>query len=189
MLDVGAMDMENPRVPVAADPLRDPEDQFIDAVGSAIEFWGFRRVLGHVWGWLYLSGEPRTAPEIAARLKLSKAAVSTSLGELEHWGCVRRFRRPGSRREMFVAEQDVWAMVSRVFRDRELRKVQQVAGTLESVGGSLESLSKKPGRSREEAKARLDRVQRMSDLAQFAVVAIQGFLDQGLADVRPLKGE
>lgn len=172
------------------DPLRDAEDRFIDAVGGAIEFWGFRRVLGHVWGWLYLRGTPSTAPEIVSRLKLSKAAVSTSLAELEHWGCVRRFRRPGSRREMFEAEQDVWLMVSRVFRERELRKVRQIADTLDTVGRDLKELSKKSGSgTREEARTRLERVQGLGDLAQFATVAIQGFLDQGLADVRPLKGD
>lgn len=182
--------MHNPAVarePV--DPLREPEDRFIDAVGGAIEFWGFRRVLGHIWGWLYLQGAPRTAAEIGSRLHLSKALVSTSLTELERWGCVRRFRRPGSRREMFEAEQDVWAMVSRVFRERELLMVRQVADTLDSVGEDLKGLSKKASASRNEARARLERVQRMGDLAQFAAIAIQGFLDQGLADVRPLKGD
>lgn len=171
------------------DPLREPEDRFVDAVGGAIEFWGFRRVLGHIWGWLYLQGEPRTAADIGARLALSKAQVSTSLTELERWGCVRRFRRPGSRREMFEAEQDVWAMVSRVFRERELLKVKQIAETLDGVGDDLKSLSRKAGASRDEAKARLERVQRMGDLAQFAAIAIQGFLEQGLADVRPLKND
>lgn len=171
------------------DPLREPEDRFVDAVGGAIEFWGFRRVLGHIWGWLYLQGAPRTAAEICSRLTLSKALVSTSLTELERWGCVRRFRRPGSRREMFEAEQDVWAMVSRVFRERELLMVKQIADTLDGVGEDLKGLSKKAGVTRDEAKARLERVQRMGDLAQFAAIAIQGFLDQGLADVRPLKGD
>ena len=180
---------DNPRVPKEPDPLREPEDRFVDAVGGAIEFWGFRRVLGHIWGWLYLQGEPRTAAEIGARLKVSKAAVSTSLTELERWGCVRRYRRPGSRREMFEAEQDVWAMVSRVFRERELTMVKRTADTLDRVGEDLQGLAKKPGAAREEAKARLERVQRMGDLAQFATIAIQGFLEQGLADVRPLKGD
>ena len=179
---------ENPPVPV--DPLREPEDRFVDAVGGAIEFWGFRRVLGHIWGWLYLQGAPRTATDIGTRLHLSKALVSTSLTELERWGCVRRFRRPGSRREMFEAEQDVWAMVSRVFRERELLMVKQVAETLDAVGEDLKGLSKKaPATTRDEAKARLERVQRMGDLAQFAAIAIQGFLEQGLADVRPLKND
>ena len=172
----------------AAHPLRDQQDRFIDAVGGAIEFWGFRRVLGHVWGWLYLAGEPLTAADIGTRLNLSKAAVSTSLTELERWGCVRRFRRPGSRRELFEAEQDVWAMVSRVFRERELRKVEQISRDLVDVTAALGEAAKR-GPVKDEAKAQLERVERMSELAQFALVAIQGFLTQGLADVRPLKGE
>ena len=187
---VAATDGRQQNPPVPVDPLREPEDAFVDAVGGAIEFWGFRRVLGHIWGWLYLQGAPRTATDIGTRLHLSKALVSTSLSELERWGCVRRFRRPGSRREMFEAEQDVWAMVSRVFRERELVMVKQVASQLDAVGGDLKGLGKKASAAtREEAKARLERVQRMGDLAQFAAIAIAGFLEQGLADVRPLKND
>jgi len=187
---VAATDDRQQNPPVPVDPLREPEDAFVDAVGGAIEFWGFRRVLGHIWGWLYLQGAPRTATDIGTRLHLSKALVSTSLSELERWGCVRRFRRPGSRREMFEAEQDVWAMVSHVFRERELVMVKQVASQLDAVGGDLKGLGKKASAAtREEAKARLERVQRMGDLAQFAAIAIAGFLEQGLADVRPLKND
>ena len=44
--------------------LSQAEDLFIELVGSAIEFWGFKRILGNVWGVLYLSEEGLTAGEV-----------------------------------------------------------------------------------------------------------------------------
>ena len=152
--------------------LRESEDRFIDAVGEAIEFWGFKRILGHTWAWLYLAGEPQDAAAIGKRLGLSKAAVSTALKELEAWGCLRRFRRPGERRELFEAEQDVWAMVTRVFRQRELPRIVK---TVEAFDGVRESLKKKPaGKEMEE------RVERLTDLAHIAIATMQSVLDGGL---------
>src|SRR4051812_8297201 len=96
-----------------------------DAVGALMEFWGFKRVMGRVWTLLYLEGEALAAPDICERLEISAGAASMTLGELEHWGVVVRTRRPGDRREYFEAETDVWKMVSRVLRERELQQIER----------------------------------------------------------------
>lgn len=167
-----------------AGDLREAEDRFIDAVGGAIEFWGFKRILGHIWAWLYLEAAPRDAPAIGKRLGLSKAAVSTSLKELESWGCVSRIRRPGERRELFEAEQDIWAMVSRVFRQRELPRVQKAVETFDEVRETLEHVG---GAEKAAARAMRERVERLQGMAAIGVQALESVLDQGLADVRPLR--
>src|SRR5438128_4333212 len=102
-----------------------------DAVGSLMEFWGFKRVMGRVWATLFLEGEPMAAPQICERLDISAGAASMTLGELEHWGVVVRSRRPGDRREYFEAETDVWKMVSRVLRERELVQIERALETFE----------------------------------------------------------
>ncbi len=152
----------------------DAEDRFIDAVGASIEFWGFKRILGHTWAWLYLAGTPQDAAAIGKRLGLSKAAVSTALKELEAWGCIHRFRRPGERRELFEAEQDIWAMVSRVFRQRELPRIQKTVEIFDEVRTSLK---KKPG-----AKAMEERIERLTDLAHIAIATMKSVLDNGIPD-------
>ncbi len=165
----------------------DAEDRFLDAIGSAIEMWGFRRVLGHVWAWLYLTGEPADAAAIGKRLGLSKAAVSTSVAELERWGCVHRLRRPGERRERFIAEEDVWKMVTGVFRQRERRKVEEIAATLGEVAHAIR---KRPGgRSPAAARAQAQRVERMAELASVAGEMLGSLLEQGQADLRALRSD
>ena len=96
-----------------------------DAVGALMEFWGFKRVMGRVWTILYLRGEPLAAADLCEQLEISSGAASMTLAELEHWGVVRRTRRPGDRREYFEAETDIWKMISRVLRERELSQVQR----------------------------------------------------------------
>ena len=169
-----------------APDLKDVEDRFIEAVGGAIEFWGFKRILGHIWAWLYLQGEARDAAAIGKRMGLSKAAVSTALKELESWGVVSRLRRPGERRELFEAEQDIWAMVSRVFRQRELPRVQKA---VEVFGAVREELGSVAAADKAQAKAMRERVERLEGMAGIALSAIESVLDQGLADVRPMREE
>jgi HTH-type transcriptional regulator, glycine betaine synthesis regulator len=171
------------------DQLRESEDLFVHEVGSAIEFWGFKRILGQVWAWLYLEGEARSAAAIAGRLGLSKAAVSTAIAQLEHWGCVSRMRQPGERRELYLAEQDVWRMVSRVFRERELRKVDQSLDVFDRVMRlAKESMSRDlPWRHR--ARAIHGRVDRLASLARIAKTALVLALDRGRADIRQLRGK
>src|SRR5260221_7810495 len=96
-----------------------------DTVGALMEFWGFKRVMGRVWSMLYLRGEPLGAADLCDALEISSGAASMALAELEHWAVVRRSRKPGDRREYFEAETDIWKMISRVFRERELIQIER----------------------------------------------------------------
>ncbi len=113
------------------DRLEPWEDIALDAVGTVIEFWGFKRNQGRVWALLYLRGLPMQASFIQEELALSKGAVSTLMRELELWGVVQRVRLPGRRAWHYVAEQDLMAMIRRVLESRELALVQRTRADLE----------------------------------------------------------
>jgi len=104
-----------------------------DAIGRVMELWGFKRNMGRIWTVLYLAEQPLTAHDLRERLQLSSGAVSMTLSELSRWGTVRKVWIQGARREHFTAEGDLWKMVSRVFRERELVEVQEVVARLESA--------------------------------------------------------
>src|SRR5512143_2199301 len=95
-----------------------------DAVGALIEGWGFKRNMGRMWAVLYLEDHPLTAAELGDRLGLSTGAVSMLLADLMQWGIVKKAWVVGERREHYEAETSIWKMVSRVFRDRELRWIR-----------------------------------------------------------------
>jgi DNA-binding transcriptional regulator GbsR (MarR family) len=108
-----------------------------DAIGRLMHFWGFKRPMGRLWTVLYLSPEPLGAAELGTTLRMSAGAVSMALAELEKWGAVTRTWIPGARRDYFVAESDIWKMVQRVVKERELSLVQDFGASLERAAQEL----------------------------------------------------
>ena len=120
-----------------AKDVRGTELAVADAIGSLIEYWGFKRALGRIWTVLYLSPEPLGAAEIAERLHMSSSAVGLAVGELLEWGVILRAWRPGERRYFFTAETSIAKLVRRVLRERELVLLKEVGSALESAEQAL----------------------------------------------------
>ena len=102
-----------------------------DVVGQLIEFWGFKRNMGRLWCILFLEKAPLSAAELAQRLSLSSGTISMTLAELSKWGVVKKAWVPGERRDYYEPETDIWKMVSRVLRERELEQVKATTEEME----------------------------------------------------------
>ena len=50
-----------------------------EAIGQIIEGWGFKRIMGTLWAFLYLCPEPATSKDICSNLKISPALASITL--------------------------------------------------------------------------------------------------------------
>jgi len=151
-----------------------------DAVGDVIEFWGFKRNMGRIWAVLYLRGAGLTAAEIGGDLSLSKGAVSMLLTDLLRWGVVRRGRPgPGDAR-LHEAETDLFAMIGRVVREREM-------ALIEDVGEKLEEASEMARREYAPADARA-RLDRLMSLARAAEGALSTFLRTANLSALALRG-
>jgi len=153
----------------------------VDAVGNAIEFWGFKRNQGRVWAHLYLAGEPMEASRLQRELGLSKGAVSMVTRELEGWGVVHRVRAPGSATWRFAAETDLMRMLGKVLSEREVQFVGRVRADLEAA----EAQAKRAGHVPREV---VERLTRLRMLAQLAEKAIGGFIRTARLDVNKLVG-
>ncbi|GAC1344580.1 MAG: hypothetical protein NVSMB23_19660 [Myxococcales bacterium] len=155
-----------------------------DAVGALMEFWGFKRVMGRVWATLYLGDDPLPAAELCERLDISTGAASMTLTELEHWGVVRRSRKPGDRREYFEAETDIWKMVSRVLRERELAQVERALEVFDRARAGLDQHIP-PGENARTQRI-IDRIGRLADLARVGRGLLHAVVDQAKVDLGPL---
>ena len=113
------------------DPVEDALDAAkllaCDAVGQMIQFWGFKAIMGRIWCLLFLEEDPLSAQKICERLTISTGAASMALNELHHWGWVRKETRPGERRTRYTAEIDLWKMIGRVLREREVNEVSRAS--------------------------------------------------------------
>lgn len=159
-----------------------------EAMGEVIGFWNFKPSMGRVWAVLYLSAEPLDAEQIESRTGLSAGMISTTIQELLQWGVIRRHPAPGERRRLFVAETDVWMLVTRVFRERELRLVGRVIDQLEAALLILDGEGRGADpRSLHESRFLHTRIQRVLDLARTGQKLIARFSRTGSANLRPLR--
>lgn len=116
----------------------DPDEYVASAIGRLMAFWGFRRNLGRIWSFLFLSPVALTSAELCERLKLSAGSVSMALNELRRWGAIHKHHVPGDRREHFLAEPDIWKAITRVMEQREAREVEEVLDALKTAERSAD---------------------------------------------------
>ncbi len=81
--------------------------------------FGFKRILGRVWGLLVLSGQPLSSKEVMSELGISQGAASTTLNELQEWGAVQTTFDNGRRCHLHEAVGNTLSIVATVLRRRE----------------------------------------------------------------------
>jgi HTH-type transcriptional regulator, glycine betaine synthesis regulator len=160
-----------------------------DAIGGLMEFWGFKRNMGRIWTLLYLAPAPLSAADIGERLSLSSGAVSMLLTELTHWGAVKKAWVPGTRRDHYESESNIWKLVSRVFRERELHKISEA---IEILDDALQVLIARLAASSDEVKrAHLElvksRIDGLSSLARTGKKLLEAVLSGAPVDISPLQ--
>jgi DNA-binding transcriptional regulator GbsR (MarR family) len=167
-----------------------PEDAILraaDAVGGLMEFWGFKRNMGRLWALLYLESEPLSAADLSERLSLSTGAVSMTLSELSKWGAVKKAWVPGERRDYYEPETSIWKMVSRVFRERELRQIQAAIEAFENAAGALEAhRARAAAATREGTEFALARLRRLLELARVGEKLLNAVLSGEPVDASPI---
>lgn len=86
-----------------------PSPDFVERMGSALTHAGLPRVPSLVFAALLVDDDGRmTAAELASRLDLSAGSISGAVRYLEQVGMARRERERGSRRDVYVVDDDAW---------------------------------------------------------------------------------
>jgi DNA-binding transcriptional regulator GbsR (MarR family) len=92
----------------------DIRNEFIDTSGEMAERYGMTRVAGLLKGLLLLSPEPLSLDDMAERLEVSKASVSTNIRLLERWKAVRRVYHRGDRKNYYELRGDLWEIETEI---------------------------------------------------------------------------
>lgn len=154
-----------------------------DSIGRLMEFWGFKRPMGRMWTLLFLSPQPLGAAELGERLCMSAGAVSMTLGELVKWGAVKKTWRPGERRDFYEAETEIWKLVRRVLRERELTLVHEAGETLQNALSGLPA----SGGSAEDQAFKSDRLQQLLKLSLLGEQLLSALVAGQAVDPTPLR--
>ena len=172
-----------------SDPLAYARGLVAEAVGDVMGFWNFRPSMGRVWACLYLSPRPLTSAEIVEETGLSVGMVSMTLQELRRWGVVRDSGRSGGRR-CFEAETDVFKMVTRVFRERELSLVTDTIEKLDQAVRILDEHGRSSVPSKMlEGRFVVTRARRLLELARSGHQMIDRFTRVGRIDLSTLRNK
>jgi HTH-type transcriptional regulator, glycine betaine synthesis regulator len=181
------MDSEDADYGIAPDTIWDSERIVSDAIGRLMELWGFKRNLGRVWTVLYLAGGPLTAKQLRDRLQLSSGAVSMTLSELGRWGVARKLWVQGDRRDFYEAEANIWKMVSRVIRERELAEIIQAIEAFEEALVALEDQRAEPGHTPDasdgqRAQVQRKRIEQLLELARLGRSMLEALISSARLD-------
>lgn len=153
-----------------------------DAVGRLMVVWGFKRNMGRVWTVLFLSDQPLTAKQLQHRLQLSSGAVSMTLSELSRWGVVHKYWVQGERRDHYVAESNLWKMISRVLRERERGEVEDAIVAFEYA---VQELARRPTSTHADERRALtqrERIERLLELAKLGRSMIDALISNARMD-------
>lgn len=107
-------------------------ESVIDTMGRISSFWGFSKIMGQLYGLLYLSPKPLTLDAMAESLSISKGNVSINIRNLLRWNMVRQVWVKGDRKDFYEAETDFWKIIRGVLQEREKKEFSQA---LSSIGG------------------------------------------------------
>lgn len=110
--------------------LESAQDQFILEWGRMSSSWGINRTMAQIHALLFVTDQALTVNQIMTRLQISRGNASMNLRELMDWGIVRRFRRPGDRKDTYLSETDPYQMFIRVVRERKRRELDPTADAL-----------------------------------------------------------
>ena len=160
--------------------------QVAEMVGALIEFWGFKRNMGRLWCVLFLHDRPMSAEELRQFLSVSTGTMSTTLGELQRWQVVRKAEVPQERREYYEAETNIWTMVSRVFRERELGEIERSITLFRDARETFKTqIEAEPADARELTFAD-GRVKELLELSKIGQALLSGILAGDSIDASPL---
>jgi DNA-binding transcriptional regulator GbsR (MarR family) len=89
--------------------MTDPLHDAVERVGAALTAAGLARLPARVFAALLVDDDGRmTSAELVEDLAISPAAVSGAVRMLEQLGWTRRERERGTRRDVYVVDDDAW---------------------------------------------------------------------------------
>jgi DNA-binding transcriptional regulator GbsR (MarR family) len=89
--------------------MTDPRARYVERMGTALADAGLQRLPSRVFAALTVDEDGRmTSAELVEALGVSPASVSGAVGYLSRIGFVHRERERGSRRDVYVVDDDAW---------------------------------------------------------------------------------
>ncbi|WP_263787156.1 GbsR/MarR family transcriptional regulator [Salinibacter grassmerensis] len=106
-------------------------DRFVSLWGEMASAWGINRTRARIHALLYCAARPLSTDEVMACLDVSRGSANMNLRSLVDWNLADKTHRPGSRKDYYRAETDVWRIAACIIEERERREIHPVRSRLQ----------------------------------------------------------
>lgn len=154
-------------------------NSMLDGLGQLSDYFGFSKVMGQLYGALFLSPEPLSLDDLMEQLSISKANVSMNMRTLEHMGMVRQvwLRGKSGRRKYYEAETDFVQIITNMLSGREMRDVDRALSVMQENTEILQKIAPELNEEdRAEAELYRQRIAQLQALFRFAQLVITSIL-------------
>ena len=128
--------------------LQKTHDQFVEKMGFLGSLFGFSKLMGQIYGTLYLSSDPLSLNDIMDYLGVSKGSVSINIRELEKWGGCKKVWVKGDRKDYYEAETNFRNIINKRLIDAMRRRMLALDDIYQLTGS--ESVAEKTRMNAEE---------------------------------------
>ena len=158
--------------------------------GEMASNWGINRTMAQIYVLLYLEGAPLHTDDIMQQLDISRGNANMNLRSLVEWNIVRKMRKPGSRKDFYVAEKDLWDATAQIIRERERREIRPVKKQLQSCAGYLvregESLDERPEEEQQMYRRLQDLIELMEVFESFSSALLPHVRQQNVPAIKQM---
>jgi DNA-binding transcriptional regulator GbsR (MarR family) len=126
--------------------LKEATTQFVELWSDMATAWGINRTMAQIHALLYAEARPMNTDDLMERLSISRGNANMNLRELLQWNLIYKEIIPGDRKDYYIAETEVWTIVSRIVHERQEREITPVLNTLRET---IQTLEKREDRSTE----------------------------------------
>ncbi len=116
--------------------------EFIEKTGLITQTEGLPRIAGRVFGILIYDGDVVSFGDLATKLQVSRASISTSIRILEERGLVKRVTKPGERQDFFQLAPNPYATMLEGIRKRNRSIQDDIAQTIQSLPAEADAVGR-----------------------------------------------
>lgn len=120
--------------------------EFVLAWGEMATAWGINRTMAQIHALLYAEDDPLDTDTVMDILDISRGNANMNIRNLMQWGLVHKVHFPGSRKDYYTAEKDVWVTAATIIRERHQREIEPIQTNLRKM---LEQLEQEAGETSE----------------------------------------
>ena len=157
----------------------DIRNDVIDTIGEKAEKFGFSPIAGQIEGLLYLSQEALSLDEMAIRLEVSKASISTNIRLLERWKVVKRVYNRGTRKNFYQLRGRIWEIETELAKTVAREEIERFKSLIRETVGDLKAVRARSKEDKAQVEFMRERFEELEEYVEAGEHLLELLLQKG----------